>query len=469
MAIAIVILILILVTVIFHFLSPWWFTPIASNWTSIDTTINVTLWVTGFVFIIVNLFLAYAVYRFRYNKNRRADYEPENKKLEGWLTLVTTVGVAAMLAPGLVVWADFVAVPEDADEFEVVGQQWSWSFRFPGKDKVLGKVDTRLISAENPFGLSLSDPFGKDDILVNSNQLHLPINQPVKVLQRSKDVLHNFAVPQFRVKMDLVPGLTSYFWFTPTKLGDYEIFCQELCGFAHYLMRGKITVGSLAEHQQWLTQYPTFAQTQNQPKGDLIAGKKHFQNCVACHGDQGAGNSALNSPRIAGLSQWYIKRQLSYFKDKIRGNKTDDTFGLQMASMMATLPDETAINDVAAYIESLTTIVAKEDLTTLTNATDLSKGKALYSNCRYCHGENGQGNYILNAPNIAGQYDWYLKRQIANFQNRLRGTHQGDLYGNQMVLMARLLHSEQDIDDVSAYISNLPTTVTKTSNQQQLK
>ena len=140
MILAIALVLLVVGSVLFHFLSPWYFTPIASNWGTIDDTISITFWVTGFVFVAVNLFMAYCVIRFRHRKGRRAAYEPENKKLEWWLTGVTTVGVAAMLAPGLFVWANFVDVPEDAPIVEVVGQQWHWSYRFPGKDGKLGTV-----------------------------------------------------------------------------------------------------------------------------------------------------------------------------------------------------------------------------------------------------------------------------------------------------------------------------------------
>jgi cytochrome c oxidase subunit 2 len=95
-------------------------------------------------------------------------YEPENKKLEGWLVVLTSVGVAAMLAPGLVVWAKFVDVPKDAAVVEVVGKQWYWSYRFPGADGVLGTDDARFISDKNPFGINPDDPHGQDDVLIAS-------------------------------------------------------------------------------------------------------------------------------------------------------------------------------------------------------------------------------------------------------------------------------------------------------------
>ena len=226
MAFAIIIALLVIGSVIFHAWSPWWLTPIASNWGSIDTTIDITVWVTGFAFVVINLFLAYTVYKYRYSKKRRAEYEPENKKLEIWLTGITSVGVAALLAPGLFVWADFVNPPEEAHVVEVTGQQWQWAYRYPGADGKLGAADPGLITEANPFGMKEDDPAGRDDILVESAIMHLPVDKPVKVVLRSKDVLHDFAVAEFRVKMDMVPGAVSYLWLTPTKTGTYDILCE---------------------------------------------------------------------------------------------------------------------------------------------------------------------------------------------------------------------------------------------------
>ena len=121
MPLAIVLIVLLVGSLIFHFLSPWTFTPIASNWGMIDTTVDITFVVTGIVFVAVNLFMAYAIIRYRHKEGSKAKYEPENKKLEVWLTALTTIGVAAMLTPGLFVWAKFVNVPEGATEIEAVG------------------------------------------------------------------------------------------------------------------------------------------------------------------------------------------------------------------------------------------------------------------------------------------------------------------------------------------------------------
>ena len=248
-------------TVVFHFMSPWWWTPIASNWGYIDDTILITFWVTGVVFIAVILFTAYCVYRFRYQEGKRAEYNPESKKLEWWLTGLTTLGVVVMLTPGLFVWNQFVSVPEGAAEFEVLGQQWQWSFRFPGKDGALGTTNARKINEDNPFGIDPKDPNGLDDVLVEGGELHLPVNQPVKVLLRSIDVLHDFYVPEFRAKMDMVPGAVTYFWLTPTRTGTFDILCFELCGMGHHDMRGNVVVEEESAFQEWLQEQTTFAQS----------------------------------------------------------------------------------------------------------------------------------------------------------------------------------------------------------------
>ncbi len=256
-------LILILVaigSVLFHFLSPWWFTPIASNWRYIDDTIIITFWITGVVFTAIVLFMAYCVFRFRHQEGRQAAYRPENKTLEWWLAIGTAVGVAAMLTPGLFVWSQFVTVPKGASEVEVVGQQWQWTFRLPGQDGRLGTSDTRNVSSDNPLGLNRSDPNGQADVVIDGGELHLPLGKPVKVLLRSIDVVHDFYVPEFRAKMDLMPGLVTYFWITPIRTGTFEILCAGFCGVGHPQMRGSVVVEEESDYQTWLQKQPTFAQ-----------------------------------------------------------------------------------------------------------------------------------------------------------------------------------------------------------------
>ncbi|MBL6935925.1 MAG: cytochrome c oxidase subunit II [Alphaproteobacteria bacterium] len=290
MFVAIMLVLVAVGTVVFHFLSPWWWTPIASNWGSIDDTVTLTFWITGVVFVAIVLFMAYCVFRYRYREGRRADYTPENKKLEWWLTGLTTAGVVGLLAPGLFVWNQYVTVPEEAHEFEVVGQQWQWSYRFPGADGVLGTSAPQNISDDNPFGLNPDDPNSQDDILIEDDEVHLPLHKPAKFLLRSIDVLHDFYVPQFRAKMDLVPGMVTFFWATPTRAGTFDILCFELCGVGHHTMRGTVVVEEESAYRAWLQEQPTFAQSMTEARNGAEDDSR--ENLKLVLGEAEAGSTA---------------------------------------------------------------------------------------------------------------------------------------------------------------------------------
>ena len=246
-------------SILFHVFTPWWWTDIASNWGAMDDTIVLTFWIGGGVFIAVCLFMVYCVFKFSYKEGRKVEYKPEDNKLEIILTVATTLGVAALLAPGLIIWNQYINTPSNAINIEVMAWQWNWQYRLPGKDGKLGTSNMVNINDENPFGINLDDPNGRDDILIQSDELHLKTNRPVKILLRSIDVLHNFYVPQFRAKMDAVPGLVTYYWFEPNKEGDYEVLCAEYCGIGHYGMRAKVVVDNEENYEKWLEQQKIFS------------------------------------------------------------------------------------------------------------------------------------------------------------------------------------------------------------------
>jgi cytochrome c oxidase subunit 2 len=335
-------------------------------------------------------------------------------------------------------------------EVEALGQQWHWSYRLPGDDGQFGNVNARLITSENPFGMDSADPLGQDDVLVSSAELHLPIDVPVKVNLRSKDVLHNFTVAQFRVKMDLVPGMITYMWLTPTVKGTYEVLCEELCGVAHFAMRGAVVVEDQAEYDEWLASYPTWAETQAASSGNAAVGAAQYAVCAACHGQQGEGLQALNAPKISGQGAWYLKNQIHAYKDGLRGAHEDDIYGRQMAPMANTLVNDDAIANVIAHINTLPDNPAPSTI-----EGDAQKGARTYVVCAYCHGGNGQGMQAMNAPRLAGMTDWYLARQLGNFRDGVRGAHRRDYYGLQMNLVGATLTDEQKINDVIAYINTL--------------
>lgn len=293
MAIAIALVLIVAASVVFHFVSPWWLTPLASNWGQMDHTLTITIVITGIFFVVINLFVVYTLLRFRHRaEGQRAAYSPDNKKLEHWLIGVTTVGIVLLLAPGLVVYADYVRPPKDALVVEVVGQQWQWRFRFPGASGKLGGSDARFVNANNPLGLDPDDPAAQDNIVITGNEIQLPLNRPIKVVARSHDVLHDFFVPNFRARMNIVPGMVSSFWFTPTQKGRFEAMCAQLCGVGHPNMHGYVQVVDEADFKAWLARQPTFAQAmaaahRSAPQAGSAAatGKAVAQSkgCIACH------------------------------------------------------------------------------------------------------------------------------------------------------------------------------------------
>lgn len=262
MVMAVALIVIVLASVLFHFVSPWWAPPLASHWKQMDDTLTITLVITGVFFVVLNLVIVVALLRYRHREGaegRRAAYEPENPKLERRLTIGTSVGIVALLAPGLFVYAEYVKPPADALVLEVLGQQWQWRYRFPGADGVLGGTDPRFVAPGNPFGIDPADAKGSDDVLVDANEVHLPLDKPVKVLLRAHDVLHDYYVPPIRARMNIVPGMVTTFWFTPTVAGRYEAMCAQLCGVGHAAMRGYMVVEDPAAYSAWIAAQPTFA------------------------------------------------------------------------------------------------------------------------------------------------------------------------------------------------------------------
>ncbi len=152
-------------------------------------------------------------------------------------------------------WANYFLTdaPPGALTIEITAQQFAWNMRYPGPDGKFGRTDPMLIddASTNYLGLDPKDPDGRDDILTQ-NIMAVPVNRPVRVMLRSKDVTHSFFVPQLRVKQDAVPGMAIRVHFTATKDGEYEIACAELCGMQHYKMRGRLMVMQEADFEKWL-------------------------------------------------------------------------------------------------------------------------------------------------------------------------------------------------------------------------
>lgn len=231
-----------------------WLPPLRSDRGAIDSAIWVSLLVTGAVFIVTNLLLAYFSWRFQDSAGARASYWHDNPRLEWSWTLATAVVMTVFTFNALSLWARVSsAAPPDAFVVEVTGQQFAWNVRYPGPDGQFGRTEAKLVNPEtsNFIGLDKADPAAADDVML-LNQLYLPVDRSVRVRLRSLDVIHSFFLPHFRVKQDAVPGMTTETWFVPKQAGDYEVACAEHCGLGHYRMRAQLHVVPSSEFEQAL-------------------------------------------------------------------------------------------------------------------------------------------------------------------------------------------------------------------------
>lgn len=246
--------------------------PIASEHGVItDQLFWVSMAVTGVVFLITHILLFVFPYKYQYSESRKASFYPDNHKLEILWTAVPGVVLAGLVISGWMAWSDITApAPEKAHVVEIMGYQFAWEVRYPGKDNVLGDYDYRLINASNSHGIDFTDKNSIDDF--PSPKVVIPKGEPVLFKIRARDVLHSVFAPHMRLKMDAVPGMPTRFWFVPTKttaemrseLNDpefeYEIACTEVCGRGHFSMKKIIEVVEPAAYQKWVAEQKSFIQ-----------------------------------------------------------------------------------------------------------------------------------------------------------------------------------------------------------------
>ena len=239
-----------------------WLPPLASDHgAGIDRMLNYLLLAVGALYFVGNAILGYFVWHFcRQGKvtHRIASTRAER----GWtiISLATMLVVAegGVFVLGMPVWGKyFGAPPPDVLTVEITAEQFAWNVRYAGADGQFGKTEFKLISLDNPLGIDRSQANAKDDIIL-LNDVHLPVNKPVRLRLRAKDVIHSFYVPNFRLRQDAVPGMTIDVWFVPTQMGTFELACSQLCGFGHYSMRGLVTVVSEADFNSWLAEQASF-------------------------------------------------------------------------------------------------------------------------------------------------------------------------------------------------------------------
>ena len=240
--------------------------PASDHGVLIDRMLYITIALTGIVFFATQIALFWFSFKYQESDKRKAFYYPHNNKLELIWTVIPAIALTVLVGFGLFYWFKITGdAPKDAMQVEVVGKQFGWEFRYPGRDKILGKKYFKNVdpAKNNPAGQIWEDPANHDDVFMEQ-EMHLVVNKPVRLVIGAKDVIHDVGLAHFRLKMDAVPGTPTTMWFTPKyttkqmaeKTGKpdfvYEISCDQMCGKGHYSMRGVIIVETQEEFDVWM-------------------------------------------------------------------------------------------------------------------------------------------------------------------------------------------------------------------------
>jgi cytochrome c oxidase subunit 2 len=217
----------------------------------VDTLLNFIFYLTAAVFVLTQTVYIYYLVKYRKRPGSKAYYSHGNNKLEIIWTAIPTAIFLGLVIYSNRLWAELHSPPpDDSVKVDVVSYQFGWDMRYAGADGQLGKVDVHSYSMDNKFGLVPDDPAGDDDF--SSTELVIPVNKPVHIYLHSRDVIHSFYVPEFRLYQAAVPGRTiAWVWFEPTRTGNFELACSQICGSGHYNMKAPIRVVSQEEFEKW--------------------------------------------------------------------------------------------------------------------------------------------------------------------------------------------------------------------------
>ncbi|GGH23341.1 cytochrome c oxidase subunit II [Mucilaginibacter phyllosphaerae] len=224
---------------------------------------------TMIVFVVTQILLFTFLFRYRYNKNRRGHFLPHNNTIEKVWTIAPAIVLTILVIFGFFTWqqitdnVDAKGQPASIN-VDITGHQFAWELRYPGKDARLGATNYKLVSGSNKLGINFKDKYSYDDL--QADTMYLPVRKSVRLNIHAQDVIHSVYIPHFRVQLNAVPGLPTFFKFKPTittaemriKLDkptfEYEILCNKICGGAHYNMKKIVRVVTEAEYQAWLAQ-----------------------------------------------------------------------------------------------------------------------------------------------------------------------------------------------------------------------
>jgi cytochrome c oxidase subunit 2 len=262
----------------------------------IDSMFWTTTILTVIVFFITQILLFGFAFKYRGSDKRRGYYYPHNNTIEKIWTVVPAIVLTVLVVFGFFTWREVTNTENKLGDIniDVTGHQFAWEIRYPGKDGKLGNVNYQLSSANNVLGVDFKDRNSFDD--QKADTLVLPVNRSIRINIHAQDVIHSFYMPHFRVQMNAVPGLPTFFKFTPTittnemrnKLDDpkfeYLILCNKICGGGHYNMQKVVRVVTEAEYQDWIARQKPYLSDQLKKElklADASSQNKETQNRVA--------------------------------------------------------------------------------------------------------------------------------------------------------------------------------------------
>ena len=223
----------------------------------IDQMIILIHYLMFILFIGWGIYFVWVLIRFRAAANPKADYTGVTSHTSSYLE-IAIAAIEAVLLIGFAIpaWANRVnefPPEEESTVVRMIARQFEWHAHYAGPDGRFGRRDLSHITPTNAVGLDRSDPAAADDV-VSINRMNLPVDKPAILYLTTQDVIHSLGIAEMRVKQDIIPGMEIPMWFVPTRAGDYQINCSQLCGLGHYRMKAEVTVQSQAEFDAWLAE-----------------------------------------------------------------------------------------------------------------------------------------------------------------------------------------------------------------------
>lgn len=252
---------------------------------AIDDMFTVTTILTLIVFIITQILLFGFAFVYRGSDKRKAHFLPHNNTIEKVWTIIPAIVLTILVVFGFFTWQKVMNTTNKKGDLniDITGHQFAWEVRYPGKDGKLGKINYTLVTGSNKLGVDYKDPNSFDDL--QADTLVLPLNKSIRLNVHAQDVIHSVFMPHFRVQINAVPGLPTFFKFVPTITTadmrirtdnpkfEYTLYCNKICGGSHYNMQKVVRVVTEEEYQDWIAKQKPYLTDQLKQELKIAAAK----------------------------------------------------------------------------------------------------------------------------------------------------------------------------------------------------